>query len=188
MRGKAARKENEDGGIELKLFYTLEYLTTRASLHSVISSAQRICPYVIKVWLFKKFIINNNKARYPVKICEICGLFKARHGRQKHSFFFTGQFWDFGLFVFNNMYSFRLVLKKSPKYTFRSLFYYTLSVCVCRFRLNSSKVGVLNPPAAPRSLSAPCHHIYRWKALSLLFNAVGSKYGHFLFISNESWK
>ena len=78
--------------------------------------------------------------------------FKARHGRQKHLFFlfFTGQFWDFGIFVFNNMSSFRLVVKKkSPKYTFRSLFYYTLSVCVCRFLINSTKVGVLNQHAAP---------------------------------------
>jgi len=56
-------------------------------------------------------------------------------------FFSTGQFWDFGIFDFNNMYSFRLVLKKSPKYIFRSLFYYTLSVCACRFLINSTKVA-----------------------------------------------
>jgi len=46
------------------------------------------------------------------------------------------------------MSSFRLVVKKSPKYTFRSLFYYTLSVFVCRFLINSSKVVVINHPAA----------------------------------------
>ena len=76
----------------------------------------------------------------------------------KNIVFFTGQFWDFWIFVFNNMSSFRLVVKKSQKYTFRSLFYYSLSVCVCRFLINSTKVGVLNQHAAPRSLSAPCHH------------------------------
>jgi len=26
--------------------------------------------------LFKKFVMNNNKARYRVKICEMCGLDK----------------------------------------------------------------------------------------------------------------
>jgi len=70
-------------------------------------------------------------------------------------FFLLVSFVIFGLFVFNNMSSFRLVVKKSPKYTFRSLFYYTLSICTCRFLLNSTKVGVI----APRLLSAPCHVI-----------------------------
>jgi len=35
-----------------------------------------ICPYVVKVWSIKKFIVNNNKARDPVEIYEMCGLFK----------------------------------------------------------------------------------------------------------------
>jgi len=32
-------------------------------------------PNDVEVWLFKK-LINNNKARYPVEICEMCGLYK----------------------------------------------------------------------------------------------------------------
>jgi len=65
MRGKAARKEKEEGGIKGTLIYTLEYLIARASLPCC---AQRICPYAVKVLLFLKFTIANNKARYHVEM------------------------------------------------------------------------------------------------------------------------
>jgi len=76
---------------------------------------------------------------------------RVRHGRQKHFFDHSiFKFWDICLryHVF-----FQACGEKSQKYTFRSLFYYTLSVCICRFLINASKVGVTH---TVRKLSLPC--------------------------------
>lgn len=87
-----------------------------------------------------------------------------------------------GLFCFLNTSSFRLVGEKNPKYTFSSLFYCSMSLCVCRFRLKDS---ILPPHVLPLSLSAPYVHRFQWKAPSLQHSAVGSKCGHFLRLRNK---
>jgi len=66
-RGKERRTEESN-----KSFFIYIHWNTWVSLHS---SANRICPYDVEVWLFNKFIIII-KIGYTVEICEMCGLYK----------------------------------------------------------------------------------------------------------------
>ena len=116
---------------------------------------------------------------------------KARHGRWKPAFFFFFQFWDFLLFCFLYMSSFKLMQNKHWEYTFRYLFECTLSCCAAapvHFSYILPKLYILRSAKHPRQLSFSRHVIYHWKALKLKLPIVSSKYGHFLCTSDQSWK
>jgi len=92
----------------------------------------------------------------------------------------TAQFWDVGLICFHNTPSFRLLERKYLKYTFKSLFYYTLSICICRFQFTEPVVStsVYKPSVLFPSI------FWRFFIIRLIYTSLYfSKYGKNVFLT-----